>query len=105
AARLSPSQPSRARKGTSELITQANNAIRVPLGRMQAEADVPMSGRNERNALADERRDHVDVELVDLVRVEERGDEAPTPHDPDMLSGGRSEATRKCPHRFRHELD
>ena len=46
-----------------------------------------MARRYERYALADQDRDHVNVELVDLARVEERGDQLSPAHHPDMFSG------------------
>src|SRR5437773_2752757 len=45
-----------------------------------------MAWRHERNPLADEDRDDVDVELIDLAGVEERGDQPAAAHHPDLFA-------------------
>jgi hypothetical protein len=51
-----------------------------------------MTRRDERNSLADEDRDDVDVEFVDLAGVQERGDQLSAAHHPDLLARGCAQA-------------
>lgn len=65
---------------------------------------VPMARRHERNALADEDGNDMDVELIDLAGVEERGDQLSTTHHPDVFSRRRAQTPRKRLHRLRYEF-
>src|SRR5262249_39063363 len=48
---------------------------------------VAVASRDQRNPIPDEHRDHTDDELVDRLRIEERGDELTAAHQPDVLAG------------------
>src|SRR3984885_8339316 len=63
-----------------------------------------MAGRYEWNAFADEGRNDVDVEFVDLAVIEERGDQLSAAHHPDMFSRRRTQALGKGLHRLRYEF-
>src|ERR1700685_770180 len=63
-----------------------------------------MARRHEWNALADERGNDVDVELVDLAGVEEGGDQAAATHHPDVFSRRGAQTLRKSLHRLRYEF-
>jgi hypothetical protein len=53
-----------------DLVAQPDDAVGVLPGGEQAQRHVPVARRDERDALADEDGDDVDVELVDLAGVE-----------------------------------
>src|SRR5579863_4811171 len=73
-------------------IAQVDDAVGKRFGREQRELDVAMARGDERDAFADENRDHVDAELVDLAFVEERGDELAAAHHHDFLVRLRAQA-------------
>jgi len=54
-----------------------------------------MAPRDQRDAVAEEHRDHADDELVDRSRVEKRGDEIAAPHQPDVLAGPLAQASEE----------
>ena len=64
-----------------------------------------MARRHEWNALADERGNDMDVELVDLVSVEKGGNQLAAAHHPNVFSRRGTETSRKCLHRLGHEFD
>src|SRR6266567_1614270 len=63
-----------------------------------------MARRHKWNALTYERGNDMDVELVDLAGVEERGDQPAATHHPDVFSRSGAQTLRKCLHRLRHEF-
>ncbi len=63
-----------------------------------------MARRHERNPLADEDRDDVDVKLIDLASIQERRNQLTAPHHPDVLTRRLAQALRKRLDRLRHEL-
>src|SRR5439155_2043850 len=63
-----------------------------------------MAGCHQWNPLTDEGRNNVDVELVDLAGVEERGDQFSAAHHPDVFSRCCAQALRKRFHRLRYEF-
>src|ERR1700716_2223836 len=71
---------------------------------MQAKGHVPMARRDKWNALTYERGNDVDVELVDLAGVEERGDQPAATHHPDVFSRRGAQTLRKRLHRLGHEF-
>jgi hypothetical protein len=64
-----------------------------------------MTWLDERNAFANENRDYVDAELVDLAGIKERCNDACAAHHPDIFSGLRAEAGGKFLHGFFDERD
>src|SRR5262245_21426893 len=60
---------------------------------------------DEGNALADERGDDADDELVNGVRVKKRRDDLAAAHHPDILPGPLAEAFDECANRLRDEFD
>src|ERR1700676_4533556 len=63
-----------------------------------------MARRHNWNSLTYHRGNDVDVELVDLAGVEERGDQPTPTHHPDVFSGRGAQTLRECLHRLRHEF-
>jgi hypothetical protein len=63
-----------------------------------------MSRRHKWNALADEHRNDMDVELVDLASVQERGDKPRSTHHPDLFARSGPQTLREYLHRLRYEL-
>src|SRR2546427_1511280 len=63
-----------------------------------------MARRHQRYALTDEGGNDVNVELIDLAGVEERGDQLSAAHHPDMLSRRRAQTPRKGFHWLRDEF-
>src|SRR5260370_16324318 len=63
-----------------------------------------MMRRHQWNALTYERGNDVDVELVDLAGIEERGDQPAASHHPDVFSLRGAQTLRKSLHRLGHEL-
>src|SRR5260221_14754433 len=59
--------------------------------------------RQEGNPLADENRNDMDVELVDLAGVEEGGDQPSATHHPDLFAGSRTQTLGKRLYRLRYE--
>lgn len=55
-----------------------------------------MARRHQRNALTDEGRNDVDVELVDLAGIEERSDQLAAVHHPDVFSVRGARTLREC---------
>src|SRR5512139_262312 len=92
------------RKLTHDLVAESNYSVRVPPGCAQTKRHIPMARRDEWNALADEDRNDLDVELIDLARVEERGDQPSAAHHPDLFAGGRPQALGERVDRLRNEF-
>src|SRR5687768_16638148 len=63
-----------------------------------------MPWRDEWNALADEDRHDVDVELIDLAGIKKRGDQLSATHHPDLFSRRRAQTLRERLYRLRDEL-
>src|ERR1700743_1434785 len=68
------------------------------------ERHVPMARRYKWNALADEGRHDVDVELVDFAGIKKRGDQLSPAHHPYVLSRRCAQALGKGFHRLRDEF-
>jgi len=63
-----------------------------------------MARRHKWNSLTNERGNDVDIELVDLARVEERGDQPAATHHPDVFSRCGAQTLHKRFHRLVHKL-
>jgi hypothetical protein len=55
-----------------------------------------MARRHEWNPLADEDWNDMDVELIDLAGVQERGDQLSAAHHPDLFAGRRAQTLRNA---------
>ena len=66
-------------------VARSNVAAMVPPARYRV-SDVPVTRCHEWNTLTDKCWNNVDVEFIDLVGVEERGDQFATAHHPDVFS-------------------
>src|SRR3954452_4086575 len=55
-------------------VVETDDAVLVGLRRLQRQRHGAPGRRQERDPLADERRDHVHDEIVDLSGIQERGD-------------------------------
>src|SRR5215471_20398465 len=70
---------------------QADHAIGKFLYRQQLERHGTTSRRNQRNALADDGRNHVNDELINGGGIEKRSDDSSSSHHPDVLALLRTE--------------
>src|SRR5687767_6562275 len=84
---------------------QLNDAVWKLLDAEQAERDLAMPRRDEGNAIPDEGRHDCDDELVNRVLIEERTDDVPSAHHPDVLAGLRAEAFSERGDRLGDEVD
>ena len=65
---------------------QADDAVGIFLDGQQLQLDGPPLRCDQRNAFADEGWNDVNDEFIDLTGVEERADNAPAAHHPDIFS-------------------
>jgi len=83
---------------------QADHSIGKLFVGEEFQPDGAVAWRDQRNAFADHHRDYMDDELVDLIFVEERGDDARAAHDPDVFSFFRAQTGGEWLDGFVHEL-
>src|SRR6185437_3885461 len=94
------------RLGTVEnSIPQMHYAVGKFPGRKQFERDGPALRHDERYAFANQDRDHVKTELIDLSFVEKSGDDLAAAHDPDILTWHCPQALRKWLDRLPREFE
>src|SRR5687767_4260743 len=89
---------------SQHFVVNADHAVRVLLRGAQAQLDVAMSRRHQRDAFADQNGHHVNVELVDLAGIEKRGDQPGAAHHPDVFAWCRAQPARERLDWLAHEL-
>src|SRR5260370_38034491 len=89
---------------TLNVVVQANHSIGIFFRGEQVQKDIAVPRRDQTDAFTDKHRDNVNVEFVDLARVEERGDQLSSAHHPDMFAGTGTQVLRKRFYGLRHKL-
>src|SRR5216684_5661868 len=69
-----------------DVVVKPNDPVGVASDRSELQWDEPMPLLNQGYALADESRDHMNDELVDLPFIQKRGDDSAAPHHPDIFA-------------------
>src|SRR5947207_11218354 len=83
---------------------QLNDTVLEAIHGGQLQGYVTMTPRDQRDAVPNEHGDHTDGELVDRLRVEKRGDDLATAHQPDVLAGLFSQMAHQWADGIIHEL-
>src|SRR5260370_30138426 len=78
-----------------DAIVQMHHTVRKLLGRKQFERNGSLLRFNQRYAFADEDRNDMDAEFVDLSFVQKRSDDLAISHHPNVLTGLRPQALRE----------
>src|SRR5260370_17692967 len=82
-----------------------HHTVRKLLGRKQFERNGSLLRFNQRYAFADEDRNDMDAEFVDLSFVQKRSDDLATSHHPNVLTGLRPQALREWLDRLFYHLE
>src|SRR5260370_39577578 len=83
-----------------DAIVQMPHTVRKVLGRKQFERNGSLLRFNQRYAFADEDRNDMEAEFVDLSFVQKRSDDLAPSHHPNVLTGLRPQALREWLYRL-----
>src|SRR5439155_17556147 len=90
---------------SQDTIVQMDYAVRKFLGRKQFERNGPVLGLNQWYAGADEDRNHMDAELVDLSFVQKRSNDLATSHHPNIFTRLRAQSLHEWLNRLSRKLE
>src|SRR5215471_17867539 len=83
---------------------QLYHTVGIFLNREEVQLHGPAAGRDQRNALPDESRNHVNHELINSAGVEKRSDDPSSAHHPDVFAFLPAQALRKFGDRLGDKL-
>src|SRR5438046_7000571 len=90
---------------SQDTIVQMDYAVRKFLGRKQFERNGSVLGLNQWYAVADEDRNHMDAELVDLSFVQKRSNDLAASHHPNIFTRLPPQALHKWLDRLSRKLE